>query len=177
MADSDPASRQDPMDCHFVTLLYRSIARFPDLDPSDLDILREALRFNQTVGVTGFLWRANGQFFQVLHGEANVIDQLMARIARDDRHRAVEVLLREPAPAASRFADWAMGYDYLMENQLCLGLTPDDGRPAICPQRAREIVEAMVVAACEARDFGSGFPFSRHPGETCSDYLLRLDRG
>ena len=86
-------------------LLYRSIARWADFDLSDIAILRQAMRFNRAAGITGFLWRANGQFFQVLHGPEMSVDALMARIARDDRHSDVEILLREASGLNSPFSD------------------------------------------------------------------------
>jgi len=159
----------------YVRLLYRSIAKFPDFDPSDLAILRSALRFNLPHGITGFLWRANGQFFQALHGRAEALDDLMARIARDDRHTGVEVLVLEPTEAPSPFPDWSMGYDHFLAAELGIELAADGTRPAITPDSASHIFEAIVKAAHAVREFGSAFPYARVPGEEEDAYLKRLE--
>lgn len=159
-----------------VSVLYRSIACWPDLHPTDRDILAAALRFNRSAGITGFLWRANGQFFQALHGPRAALDALLGRIARDDRHHSVEVLLHETAPAPSAFAGWSMGYDHFLEASLGLQLGADGSRPPVNRTRAREILDAMVAASEEARLYGSVLPFARYRGESEERYLQRIER-
>ena len=58
----------------YVQVLYRSVARHEDFHPSDLDILRTAIKFNVDHGVTGILLRIDEQFFQALHGPAQHVD-------------------------------------------------------------------------------------------------------
>eukprot|EP01028_Stygiella_incarcerata_P007791 TRINITY_DN3258_c0_g1_i1.p2 TRINITY_DN3258_c0_g1~~TRINITY_DN3258_c0_g1_i1.p2 ORF type:complete len:100 (-),score=11.43 TRINITY_DN3258_c0_g1_i1:59-358(-) len=92
----------------YVQVLYRSVARHEDFHPSDLDILRTAIKFNVDHGVTGILLRIDEQFFQALHGPAQHVDALMTRIAADDRHQHVDILLHEGAMDTSPFKDWSM---------------------------------------------------------------------
>lgn len=157
-----------------IRLLYRSIARFEDFHETDRQILCKALEFNAQNGISGFLWRANGQFFQALHGPEAVIDPLMARIAADDRHSDIEVLLRAPTEGASPFDDWAMGYDYMLENLLAVGLTPDGRRPDAAQIDVEQLWSEIVSAAHEQAQFGSVYPFARRPGESPQEYLSRL---
>lgn len=155
-------------------LLYRSIARDEEFSDSDLDILLTALAFNSASGVTGFLWRGRGQFYQGLHGPRDVLTGLLSRIEADERHSDVEILLIEEAPQQSPFADWAMGYDYLSEDELGIGLGPDGQRPAISIGKAREVWLRMVEQAREEGEFGSAFPYARKPGETIEAWTRRL---
>jgi len=159
----------------FTRLLYRSIPVRADFDPSDLAILRRALRHNAAAGITGYLWRANGQFFQALHGPEGEIAALMARIAADPRHRDLERLFEEPDGAVSPFPDWSMGYDHFLALELGADLDPDGRRPPLSAGDGRAIFARMVEAAEEVRRYGSAFPHARSPGEGEAAYLARLD--
>lgn len=156
-------------------LLYRSIARDEEFSDSDLDILLTALSFNSASGVTGFLWRGSGQFYQALHGRRDILTELMSRIEADERHSEVEVLLIEDAPSESPFADWAMGYDYLAEEELGIGLGLDGQRPPIGLGKAREVWSRMAEQAQAEGEFGSAFPYARKPGESIAAWKRRLD--
>ena len=157
-----------------VQLLYRSIARDDEFSESDLDILLTALNFNRDNGITGFLWRGRGQFFQALHGPRETVMALMERIERDPRHAEVETLFEEERLAVSPFSDWAMGYDYLTEDELDIALNEDGTRPAITPAKAREIWDAMVRQAKSEAEWGTGFPYARKPAETVDSWIERL---
>jgi hypothetical protein len=52
----------------------------------------------------------DGEFVQILEGDAEHVGALMARITADPRHHDVRVLLEEPLHAR-RFAEWTMGYE------------------------------------------------------------------
>ena len=52
---------------------------------------------------------AEGSFFQVLEGEADVVDALYAKIELDQRHDHVTLIIREPI-AKRHFNDWTMGF-------------------------------------------------------------------
>jgi hypothetical protein len=73
------------------------------------DILDRAQIVNSELGVTGILLHSGGSFFQVLEGDAEVIDSLYAKIGRDQRHKNVVLIVREPIASRS-FADWSMGF-------------------------------------------------------------------
>lgn len=52
---------------------------------------------------------AHGSFMQVLEGEAEIVDETLARIARDPRHQDLTVIAHHPV-ASREFATWAMGF-------------------------------------------------------------------
>lgn len=159
----------------FLQLLYRSIPRRPDFDPSDLAILRASLRNNAARGITGYLWRANGQFFQALHGPVAEIEALFACLEADPRHRDLEILLKEPCEDASAFPDWSMGYDHFLALELDAELDENGARRPIAAEEARQIYARMVAAAEEVRRYGSAFPYARGAGEDDAAWLARLD--
>ena len=90
-------------------LVYGSSA--PRLLPREdvLDILRASRRNNPTVGVTGALLYADGNFMQVLEGPAEAVDGVYRRVQRDPRHHGVLTLL-DTAAAERAFPDWSMGF-------------------------------------------------------------------
>jgi hypothetical protein len=98
------------------SILYQSRARTGFPSPVDHDILEEAWRHNGAHGVTGYLLRTKTQYFQVLEGDSEVLEPLLDRIARDDRHDAVEVL-QDAEIGQRRFGKWAMGYHLLTEEE------------------------------------------------------------
>lgn len=63
---------------------------------------------NAALNVTGVLAHAGNRFLQVLEGQGEALDTLLARIQADPRHGELAVLLDEPAPARL-FSQWAMG--------------------------------------------------------------------
>jgi Sensors of blue-light using FAD. len=90
-----------------ITLLYCSRSRMPTRGPPMGDLAAQCRRNNPRLGVTGALVADEGAFFQVLEGEADVVDSLFAVIAADPRHRDVRRLVRAPL-AARRFGRWSM---------------------------------------------------------------------
>lgn len=75
---------------------------------SVVEILGESQRNNARDGLTGLLLAHEGWFLQGLEGDRGRIDHLMARLARDRRHKDIVVLAAGEADAGA-FADWAMG--------------------------------------------------------------------
>lgn len=80
-------------------------------------IVASAVRNNQKNDVTGMLLYADGNFLQVIEGEAEQVQATFQRISRDPRHRNVTVLLEEPL-TQRQFAHWSMGYKQLSEQEL-----------------------------------------------------------
>ena len=80
-------------------------------------ILQTAREHNRKSGVTGILLFAENSFLQVLEGDPDVLDRLMARIRRDPRHERIVLLLRRPIADRS-FADWTMGYTRVVLGEL-----------------------------------------------------------
>lgn len=121
-------------------VIYTSVAARPFSTPELLDLLDRARRHNEQAGLTGMLLYAEGNFFQVLEGEAQVIEALYGRIQRDPRHAHMTRIIHEPIPERA-FADWTMGFcsvsmadladmagvnDFFQEGRAALG--PDAGR-------------------------------------------------
>jgi hypothetical protein len=70
-------------------------------------ILSAARRNNPRLDITGALICRHDLYLQLIEGPAEAIDALFARIAADDRHANVEVLLSEPM-GDRMFPNWAM---------------------------------------------------------------------
>ena len=88
-------------------LTYTSFASL-DLTARDLeDIHRTATELNALDGITGILVFNGTRFLQVIEGAESAIDELLARLRRDQRHSGVEVRDQRPIEARS-FPDWSM---------------------------------------------------------------------
>jgi len=89
-------------------LAYLSSACRPA--PEDLEaILAASRRNNDAEGITGMLLFDSDVFLQVLEGARAAVSACFLRIARDPRHRDVEVL--NACNVDERlFADWSMHY-------------------------------------------------------------------
>lgn len=100
------------MDLPIYQLLYTSehdLARAPGgFSQVIYDIGLEATTANQRLDVTGFLICAPHWFSQILEGRREPVEALMERIARDPRHRAVQVIRTAAAPVRL-FPNWSMG--------------------------------------------------------------------
>lgn len=73
------------------------------------DIMAVANEHNIAAGVTGALLSAGPYFSQVLEGPDAAVDEIMAGIRRDPRHRDI-VTLREGPATQRHFADWGLAY-------------------------------------------------------------------
>ena len=79
-------------------------------DPAELrDMLKEANERNKKSGVTGMLLYKDGQFMQVLEGEAESVISTFSRISKDQRHHGIMVLVKG-AVQERRFANWSMAF-------------------------------------------------------------------
>lgn len=80
-------------------------------DDAMLDgILLQARRNNPRNGLTGALIVRGDLYLQLLEGPEAAVAATYARIARDDRHLAVKLLLTASVPARL-FPDWTMRDD------------------------------------------------------------------
>jgi len=80
------------------------------VQPDEVDIgaiLRQSHRNNAKAGITGMLLYADGNFMQAIEGEDDVVDQLLASIAEDRRHRNLMVLVRMDI-SQRQFPRWTM---------------------------------------------------------------------
>ena len=90
-------------------LIYASSVESQMGVPELRAVLDRARIVNSQLDVTGVLLHSEGNFFQVLEGDAEVIESLYAKIGRDKRHKNVVLIIREPIVSRS-FADWSMGF-------------------------------------------------------------------
>ena len=73
-------------------ITYSSQATEPMTDTGLEEILADARTGNQARNVTGALIYVDGVFFQIIEGDKDVVQNLMANIVRDSRHHSVKVL-------------------------------------------------------------------------------------
>ena len=71
------------------------------------DILAEARRNNARDDITGVLTFTGGQFIQVLEGHPDRLEDLLARLVVDQRHRDLRILARRPIVHRD-FQSWDM---------------------------------------------------------------------
>lgn len=62
---------------------------------------------NRRLDVTGMLAQSDGHFAQLLEGRSDVMRTLLAKIARDPRHRAMRMLLQDSIERR-QFVRWSM---------------------------------------------------------------------
>lgn len=92
-----------------IHIIYASAAA-PDFREHEIpDLLQKARSANAERDVTGMLLYIGGSFFQLLEGEAAVVDPLYAKIGRDVRHTRVTQIIREPILERD-FTGWTMGF-------------------------------------------------------------------
>jgi len=135
----------------------RATARFDEAHlPELLDAARAA---NAARGVSGILLYVERNFFQVLEGEADVVDGVFERICRDERHTRVTRIIHEPI-ADRDFGDWTMGYASLTIRQLAQHAGINDFfTQATCveqlgPGRAKKLLQAFGRGRWRAGDTG-----------------------
>lgn len=90
-----------------LTLIYRSRAAAGLTDADLSDIASKSAARNKRLGISGFLVDFDGLFLQVLEGEGDVVDRVMATIRRDSRHSGIEVLLGKRT-SRRQFGFWGM---------------------------------------------------------------------
>ncbi len=133
-----------------VQLIYVSSTAIP-LDDSAIGmILQQCRRNNPPLGVTGLLVSCEGQFFQVLEGPRQAVEQLYATIQADSRHRQVVVLLEEDL-TERQFAEWSMAHQPLAATDVQQGLQVDrlSELPAALDRTGSRLVRALLLAFLE----------------------------
>lgn len=92
-----------------INLIYASSALSMMEEAELMDILEKAREKNARLGITGMLLYKNGNFLQVLEGEAAQVDRLFERIQQDPRHRSLLLIARREVPQR-QFEAWSMGF-------------------------------------------------------------------
>jgi len=89
-------------------LLYISDACHP-MTREELEAIRDtSIRNNIHLDITGVLFYSAGHFVQLLEGDMGTIHRMFERIAADDRHENVKLLVLRPAEKRV-FEQWEMG--------------------------------------------------------------------
>jgi hypothetical protein len=92
-----------------IHVMYASSAAADFREHHIPDLLKKARSANQERDVSGMLLYIGGSFFQLLEGEAAVVDSVYAKISRDTRHTRVTLIIREPI-LERNFTGWTMGF-------------------------------------------------------------------
>jgi hypothetical protein len=92
-----------------VQLVYSSLATEPMPKSKLYKILVQARGNNKRADVTGLLVFVDGKFLQVLEGEADLVSQVLRKIAVDTRHKDMKVI-SEKSIQQRTFASWQMAY-------------------------------------------------------------------
>ena len=74
-----------------------------------LTLLHDAREKNANQGITGMLLYKDGNFMQMIEGEAAALHSLFQSITNDPRHHQLLVIFDEPAETRL-FTDWTMGF-------------------------------------------------------------------
>ncbi len=83
------------------------------------DIMIVARQNNARDGITGALAFTGGRFVQILEGSPDKLENLLARLAKDDRHINLTILARRPV-AMRDFLGWDMVSPRLARDELVL---------------------------------------------------------
>lgn len=89
-------------------IIYVSTIHAPFSDEEIIELGRLASLNNSKSDVTGVLISVHDYFFQILEGEATVLDTLLEKIRHDPRHRDLTVLSAEYGLNERLFSDWGM---------------------------------------------------------------------
>ena len=90
-------------------MIYSSQAVTPMASADLAHILADARAGNEARDVTGVLIYADGVFVQVLEGERDTLEALIASIRADSRHHSMKVF-RDEAVDRRAFHEWRMAY-------------------------------------------------------------------
>ncbi len=74
-----------------------------------LDILNTARLNNVCIGVSGMLLYTGSAFIQTLEGDEKVLEDLLATIKKDPRHKDFRIIEKKKI-LAREYADWTMGF-------------------------------------------------------------------
>lgn len=97
------------METAIVQIIYASAACHKMSKAELEDILSHARHYNAQNNISGMLLYHAGSFLQILEGEAQQLDALVAKIQRDPRHNAFKLLLRTTSKERE-FPEWTMGF-------------------------------------------------------------------
>lgn len=132
------------------TLLYVSRSRLDRaVAAAEVDrIIATARHNNPARRLTGGLIFTENHFAQVLEGDSDTLDGMLASLARDPRHEALTVVERRPIERR-QFPHWAMAYSgpsFFLDRHIrpLLAGAPDAGQ--VLAELTREFIELRDAA-------------------------------
>lgn len=127
-------------------LVYVSIANQEMSEKHLESLLKKARHNNEKTAITGMLLYRDGFFIQALEGELDPIENLYTTIAKDERHRDVILVYKNPVQHR-RFSDWTMGFNRIEaeSNHLIKGYTDflQQQTPTFFVQYASEVDDLL----------------------------------
>ena len=100
-----------------IQLTYISTPTRPMSNDDLMDILTPSRLNNACLGVSGMLLYTGEAFIQVLEGEEKVVDDLVADIKKDPRHKDFRVIERKKINVRE-YAEWTMGFKRVDKEEL-----------------------------------------------------------
>jgi len=91
-------------------LLYYGVESFGFAQKDFEELLEQARKRNEFLGVTGKLIYCEGTFIQILEGNENNVKEIYASIERDQRLIATK-LVAEGTTKQRYFKDWSMDFE------------------------------------------------------------------
>lgn len=104
-----------PRTMHYI--VYVSAATKPFSKSNCWNSWPRHAKTSQRLGVTGLLLYKDGDFIQLLEGEASAVKALFSTIQRDSRH-ACSTVLTEGEAEGRLFSDWSMGFRDLSDPEV-----------------------------------------------------------
>lgn len=98
----------------FRQLFYISRASASVTEPAVRRILHISRRNNRQRDITGCLLYSGRHFAQIIEGGHDALDELMARLGKDQRHEGLVVLI-DRRVERRRFPEWSMGMLYKLD--------------------------------------------------------------
>lgn len=134
-------------------MLYSSKATRPMTAAGLEKILVDARAGNEARDVTGALVYVDGVFLQILEGERDTLEALVASIREDGRHESMKIFHRDTI-AERGFEDWRMAYlsPDVAEMSRWAGLEGTESIEALLDQVHRDAhkVPRILVSILEA---------------------------
>ena len=91
------------------TIMYQSTPKTAMHSADDYDIMETAWKHNEAMGISGFLLHTPYNYFKVLEGQPEVVDDLILMIRDDKRHQSLEIL-SDKSSQERTFDNWCMDY-------------------------------------------------------------------
>lgn len=88
-----------------------------EMSDQEIQSLRDsAWSRNKELGITGALWFKNGSFVQILEGKQDAVESLYERIAKDDRHECLQVVMTGNS-SRRVFDSWYLAVGGVLNNE------------------------------------------------------------